>query len=32
MDDFRIENGKIVERWTERDRVSRLYQLGLLPG
>lgn len=28
MDDFRIENGKIVERWTQRDNISKLRQLG----
>jgi predicted ester cyclase len=27
MDDFRIENGKIVERWAERNRVSQIGQL-----
>ena len=32
MDDFRIENGKNVVRWSERHRVSLLHQLGLLPG
>jgi steroid delta-isomerase-like uncharacterized protein len=32
MDDFRFENGKIVERWTERNRIALLKQLGALPG
>jgi steroid delta-isomerase-like uncharacterized protein len=32
MDDFRFENGKIVERWTERNRISLLRQLGVLRG
>lgn len=27
MEDFRIENGKIVERWAERDRTSLMAQL-----
>ena len=31
MDDFRFENGKIVERWTERNRIALLKQLGALP-
>ena len=32
MDDFRFQDGKIVERWTERNRISQLKQLGALPG
>ena len=32
MDDFRFENGKIVERWTERNRIALLKQLGALKG
>ena len=32
MDDFRFENGKIVERWTERNRIALLRQLGALKG
>lgn len=32
MDDFRFENGKIVERWTERNRIALLRQMGVLPG
>ena len=32
MDDFRFEKGKIVERWTERNRISLLRQLGVLKG
>ena len=31
MDDFRIEDGKVVERWTERNRISLLRQLGAFP-
>jgi steroid delta-isomerase-like uncharacterized protein len=31
MDDFRFQDGKIVERWTERNRVSQLRQLGAFP-
>ena len=31
MDDFRFENGKIAERWTERNRIALLRQLGALP-
>ena len=27
MDDFRCEHGKVVERWSERDRVSQIGQL-----
>jgi predicted ester cyclase len=27
MDDFRFEHGKVVERWSERDRVSQIGQL-----
>lgn len=30
MDDFRIENGLIAERWTERNNISRLAQTGKL--
>ncbi len=32
MDDFRLVDGKVVERWTERNRVSQLRQLGALRG
>jgi steroid delta-isomerase-like uncharacterized protein len=32
MDDFRFENGKVVERWTERNRIALLKQLGALRG
>jgi steroid delta-isomerase-like uncharacterized protein len=32
MDDFRIEGGKVVERWTERNRVSLMRQLSAPPG
>ncbi len=32
MDDFRFESGKIVERWTERNRIALLRQMGVLPG
>jgi len=32
MDDFRFANGKVVERWTERNRIALLKQLGALPG
>ncbi len=32
MDDFRFERGKIVERWTERNRIALLRQMGVLPG
>ena len=27
MDDFRFANGKVVERWSERDRVTQIGQL-----
>jgi steroid delta-isomerase-like uncharacterized protein len=30
MDDFRFQDGKIVERWTERNRIALLKQLGAL--
>jgi len=32
MDDFRFADGKIVERWTERNRISQLRQIGALGG
>ena len=30
MDDFRFEHGKVAERWTERNRIALLSQLGAL--